>query len=380
MAGYKISDVITRMDARSFDYEKFGGRRIPEARKDAEFVHGLAEAQRFVNMIKEGRYTLRDFKEAMTTSDFPLYFATNLQRQLLDKYQSTPSSWEQWARKVTVNDFKEMELIGITGGDDRLTKHGEDVERKQGNLGEKKYSVSVDIYEKGLGLSEKAIRNDDLNAFANIPTRLGRGAKRTEEYLATTMIADASGPHADLFNVDNDNLITRALSIQGLREAATKLATQTDSNGEPIYNEPAVLSVVPALKIPAQEILRSIQVEITQGSEKVTTLSQFSNLKLAVLYYAPMVMSSANSTTTWYLSADPNQADGAIAAVGRMRGLEEPGVYTKAPNAINVNGGGYDIVDFDSNEMEWKAKHFVGAAQMESKFGVGSTGTVAAGA
>lgn len=376
----KISDFTQRLDASAFNPSDFGGHRLREKRTDSEFVHGLAKAQQLVNRIKEGRATLRNFKEAMSTSDFPLLFATNLQRQVLGMYQETPVSWDLWAKKFTVNDFREVELFGLTGADDRLTKRKELTEAKQSGLGEKKYSVAVEIYERALGLGEEAIRNDDLNLFASIPARLGRGARRTEEYLATSMIADASGPHATFFSEDNGNLITRALSIQGLGEAYTAMATQTDSGDEPVYNEPAVLAVTPALKQTAQNILHTLQIESTQGKQVIKTTNQYTNLKLAVLYYAPTIMSSSNSTTSWFLFADPNLVEGAAVGMAHLRGMEEPGLYTKAPNAVSVNGGGYDLVDFDSNEMEWKVKHCVGATQLDPKFAVGSTGAVAAGA
>ncbi len=376
-----LTDFTKRIDASKFDVATFGGSRIPRLdMNDPATIHGLAEAQQFVNRMMEGRYTLRDFREAMGTSDFPLYFATNLQRQMLGMYQATPSSWEMWALPTTVNDFRELKLDYLTGGDGRLTSRKELAEAPQGSLGEGQYSVAVEIYDRALGLSEEAIRNDDLNAFASIPKRLGRGAKRTEEYLATTMIAGASGPNATLFTSGHNNLITRALSVQGLDEATAKLATQTDTGGEPIYNEPAVLAVVPALKATALQLLNALQVEKTQGNEKTVARNQYSNLKLAVLYYAPTVMTSANSATTWFLFPDPNAGESAAVTVAHLRGMEQPGIFSKAPNAISVGGGGYDIVDFDTNTQEWKVKHVVGAAQLDYRCGVGSNGTVAAGA
>lgn len=376
-----LAAYLTSVEASKFDAAAFGGRRFPGLDlKDPATVHGLAEAQQFVNRMAAGRYTLRDFREAMSTSDFPLYFAQNLQRQMLGMYQATPSSWEMWARKVTTNDFRELKLDYLTGGDGRLTSRKELAEAPQGSLGEGEYSVSVEIYDRALGLSEEMIRNDDLNAFASIPNRLGRGARRTEEYLATTMIAGASGPNDALFSTGNGNLITRVLSIQGLNEATTALATQTDAGGEPIYNEGSVLAVTPALKTTALQIINALQVEKTVGTEKVVGSNPYANLKLAVLYYAPTIMTSANSTTSWYLFADPNAAESAAVAVAHLRGMEEPGIYSKMPNAIAVGGGGYDLVDFDTNTKEWKVKHVVGAARLDPRYGVGSNGTVAVGA
>jgi len=256
-----LKDFTQRIEASKFDAATFGGSRIPRLdMNNPATIHSLAEAQQFINRMMEGRYTLRDFREAMGTSDFPLYFATNLQRQMLGMYQATPSSWEMWALPTKVNDFRDLKLDYLTGGDGRLTSRKELAEAPQTSLGEGQYSVAVEIYERALGLSEVAIRNDDLNAFASIPRRLGRGAKRTEEYLATTMIAGTSGPNATLFTSGHANLITRALSVQGLDEATAKLATQTDAGGEPIYNDPAVLAVVPALKATALQLLSALQV------------------------------------------------------------------------------------------------------------------------
>jgi hypothetical protein len=369
---------IKTMDASRFDARKeFGGRRVASEAMTSEYAHKLAQAQVFTNKLREGRYSVREFREAMSSSDFPYLMAANMQNQLLANYTETPVTWESWARKVLVNDFRELELDYLNGGDGRLVKKPEYTEPEKGNASEGKYTVSVDVYGRIMELTEETIQNDNLGAFLDLPSRLGRGARRTEEYLATTQIAGTAGPNGTLFTSDQGNLITRALSVQGLKEATAAMATMTDAGSEPIYNEPAVLAVVPALKVTAMEILNATQIETTAGKSKTVSQNPFSNLKLVVLPYAPTVMSSSNLTTSWFLMADPDEGRGA-AAVAKLRGAEQPGVYMKAMDAIRTDGGGYDVVNFDSDSVQYKVKHAVGATQLDYRYAVGSNGTVAA--
>ena len=63
-------------------------------------------------------------------------------------------------------------------------------------------------YGRIIPLSWETIINDDLGAFQDLPMRLGRAARRTEEKLATNLFVGASGPNATFFAAGNKNVIT----------------------------------------------------------------------------------------------------------------------------------------------------------------------------
>ncbi|WP_062397859.1 hypothetical protein [Methanogenium cariaci] len=169
---------IKTMDASRFDARKeFGGRRVASEAMTSEYAHKLAQAQVFTNKLREGgRYSVREFREAMSSSDFPYLMAANMQNQLLANYTETPVTWESWARKVLVNDFRELELDYLNGGDGRLVKKPEYTEPEKGNASEGKYTVSVDVYGRIMELTEETIQNDNLGAFLDLPpSRLAEG-------------------------------------------------------------------------------------------------------------------------------------------------------------------------------------------------------------
>lgn len=336
------------------------------------FEHKMAEAQKFINDLARGKYTRRDFQEKMSTSDFPLLLGANLERQMLGYYQATPASWPTWAREVKVNDFNEMKLLHLDGGDGRLEKKRELAERRVDTLDEGEYKIAVEEYSREIALSFQMLVNDRLDAFADIPRRFGVAARRTEEHLATTMIADANGPHATLFTADRGNLITDPLSHDGLNAAYTAMRTMTDPGGEPIFNRPTTLAVVPALEPVAKHLLSAT--EIRQIVDTVTTIgtNPYANLKLEVLEYGPTVMKTANHDTSWFLFADPKATTG-IAAVGKLIGYEEPGIFRKTPDAMRADGS-VDIVDFQGAQMKQMVRHIIGATPLDYRMGVGSTG------
>src|SRR5205823_2790522 len=93
-------------------------------------------------------------------------------------------------------------------------------------------------------------------------------------------------------------------------------------------------------------------------------------VKIAVNYYVPIVASSANGATSWFLFADPNTSRPALEA-GFLRGHEAPEIFVKRPNAQLV-GGGEVPEDFDTDTQQWKIRHVLGGARIEPKASVGS--------
>ncbi len=73
-----------------------------------------------------------------------------------------------------MSDFKEVSryrLLG-TGGFEQVAPDGE---LKHGKLSEQKYSNKADTYGQVVFLTRQEIINDDLGAFMDVPTQMGRG-------------------------------------------------------------------------------------------------------------------------------------------------------------------------------------------------------------
>lgn len=321
--------------------------------------------------------------EALTTSDFPILTGDVLDRMMLARYREYPAGWRQFAKvTTTLRDFRQARRITFDGLEGQYEAIPEQAEVKYGQLGEGSYTYTPVKYGKAAKLSFELLMNDDLGAFEDIPDRLGLGGARTVARFATGLYVGASGPHASLYTLGNANIVTGnpVLSIASLGAAWTVLRTMKDADGEPIMIESAVLVVPPALEVTARNILNSIQVFMTNtggasGQELQVANWLASNLTLVVDPYIPIVASTANGSTSWFLFASPNVGRPAL-EVGFIRGFAEPQLYQKVANTMRV-GGGIDQMagDFATMSQEYKGVLAFGGARLDPKATVASNGS-----
>lgn len=318
--------------------------------------------------------------ETMTTSDFPLLTGDVLDRMLLARYREFPASWRAFVKvNPNLRDFRTVRRIASDGLEGTWNDVPENDEFEYGSKSETGYTYAPSKYAKGAKLSWEMILNDDLSAFTDIPDRLARGAGRTVAKFVTGLYVDSSGPHASLYDAAYGNVITGnpALSVTALGTAFGVLGNMVDAGGDPIYVEEAVLVVPPALRVTGNNIMNQIQVERTTGE---TTQAVYinnwivGNLTLVVDPYIPIVASSSNGATSWFLFANPNVSRPAL-EVGFLRGYGEPVLYQKLANSMRV-GGGIDQAagDFHTMSQEYKGVIAFGGTRLDPKATVGSEG------
>lgn len=379
-------NLIESLDARiASELKLFQGEGTPLSRvrkNSPEYTAKLAEATNFYGSVLNGSRPIHYFREAMTTSDFPYLFGDVIDRQLLAAYRERPASWQMWAKRSTVTDFRTVSRFRITNGDQVLDEVPQDTEYGEGKLAETRYQYAVKKYGRIIPFSFETLTNDDLGGLQDSPRRLGIAARRSEEKFATQLIADSAGPHASLYTVGQGNKISTALSVAGLQDAyAAMAAISIDANSEPIENTPAVLVVPPALEVTAKNILNATQVWLkTSGggtsAQEVLAQNWMANLKLAVAPYLPVVITSGTlGATSWFIFADPNLG-GAAVEMGFLRGHETPEIFMKSPNAVTVGGAAAGVMagDFETDAVKYKVRHVFGGGQQDYRFTVASTG------
>jgi hypothetical protein len=337
----------------------------------------LLEAERFMEGIYSGRVPLYRFKEAMTRSDFPVYYADSLDRQLYGAYTAVDPTWKNYVRAATVNDFREVKRFANSGIRGRLSKVKESAEhaRRAGNMAEYKYSVNK--YEAGFGLSWEAMVNDDLDAFRQFPMDLAQSAIDEEEGFVAEMLADANGPNATFYTVGNDNIVTGnpTLTRLALQAGITQLRKRKDERGNPIQIKAVELVVGPGLELAAQEIVNATEYRAVGPNGDVTIIrgnGVAANLRVNVNYYIPSVATSANADTSWWLVANPNESRPAF-ELGRLRGYEAPALYEKLPDMRRV-GGGEVPWSFNHSEAEKKVVHVLGGTPVDPRMSIASQG------
>jgi hypothetical protein len=369
------------------------GRGIRSQPRGVEYQHRLAEAATFIAEIFEGRRPAHQLREAMTTSDFPYLFGDIIDRQLLANYQEAPATYRNYCRVAEVNDFRTVKRFALNGSEAVLDAVPQQTEYPASSLSDAYYSYAVTKYGRTVPFSWEAIVNDDLGALRDIPQRLGRAARRTEEKLATQLFVDTAGPHATLYSVAHKNIVnvTNAgsaftainppLSIAALQQAMVVLANEVDSDGEPIVIDAVELVVPPALEVTAQNILNATQLWVTGAggttTQMMTTVNWMAHkVHLSVNAYIPLVASSSNGSTSWFLFASPGSTRPAL-EIGFLRGHASPELFMRDSDQVRVGGGASDPLngDFETDSIVYKVRHVLGGTRMEYRATVASNGS-----
>ncbi len=334
-------------------------------------------------------------KEAMSASDFPLMFADVIDRTLLANYREWPASYQNFAARKVVRDFRDVKEFTMDGGESTLAIVPPGDEYPGASLTEAKFQWAVAKYGRTMGFLWEAIINDDLDALTDIPARFARAARRTEQRFVTGLYVDTNGPHASLYTAGFKNIINTtngasatnpALTITGLQDGLIVLSRQLDADGEPIVIDSVELVVPPALEVTAQNILNAVQLEAggagtaggggDAGVRLVTANWMKNRMRLNVDPYIPLVAATANGNRMWALFANPATSRPAL-RYGLLRGHEEPETFLRSPNAVRVGGGDASPMDgsFENDSLAYKVRHVFGGSRIDPKATVASNGS-----
>lgn len=338
-----------------------GETRVRDRRQTKKYLGQLVEASKFVEQVASGKRPMYHLKEAMSTSDFPILFADILDRQLLGAYREIAPVWQNYIRRGTVPDFRNVERFALDGAEGRLPEVDELEEYPEARLQEARDQFKVRKYGRRLDLSWEAMVNDDLDAFRRNPERLARGARRTEQYQATTLYVDENGPRADLYTSGNGNVVpgNPPLTREGLEAALNLLNGFSDVDDEPIAMDFVHLVIPPALEVTANNILQAtlFRQDVTGGQVETRNWLQ-NRLRLHVDPYIPRIATGPEGSASWFLFADPNDGR-AFAEMAFLRGYEDPALYERVPNARRVGGG--DVMEaFEDDSLAWRVRHVIG--------------------
>jgi hypothetical protein len=361
--------------------------------QDPNYLARLAEAATFISEVYSGRRRVHQLEEAMTTSDFPLLFGDILDRQMLGNYAETPSSIGQYITMKTVRDFRDSKLFTVDGAEAVLSPVGQREEYPMEALSEGRYTYSVSKYGRVVPFSWETMINDDLDALKDIPARLGKAARRSEEKFGTGLFVISTGPDTTFFSNTHKNILNLTnlptsitgvsnppLSIAALQDAFTLLAKAVDADGEPIVLDTVTLVVPPALEVVATNIINATEIRINanggEADQQLIVANWMRNrLRLSVNYYLPLI-DTTHGTTAWYLFGSTGASRPAL-VMAKLRGHEQPERFMKSPNATRIGGGDVNPMDgdFDTDSIEYKIRHVFGGTQIDPKGAVASNGS-----
>lgn len=245
--------------------------------------------------------------------DLPNILGNVANKEILSGYMEEDTTWMEIADVKSVNNFHavtsyrmldnlEYEELGPTG------------QIKHGTLGEESYTRQAKTYAKMLGLTRNDIINDDLGAFDDIRTRLGRGAAKkfndifwaafmnNATFFTTALTNYIEGANTPL-DINGTGL---QLGITAYRQMTTPSADGSKRIGVSA-GSPRKLLVPPQLEFIAQRLFQSTTVN-TGGSSSNDTVG---NANIHAGRYRPIVQDrlsdssfTGNSATAWYLFGD----------------------------------------------------------------------------
>lgn len=352
-------------------------------RDNPRYQRSLYEAAKLYEGVLSGRIRMHRLEEAMSTSDFPLLFGDVIDRQMLGRYAEWPTVWEKFLKRGTVRDFRTVRRFTLDGAEGALSKVGPGGEYPERKVDEGKYDYAVEKYGARIPFLWEAFVNDDLDALRDMPARLAKAARVTEEKFATDLYAGTTGPDSTFFAAGNANIVTSnpALSVTALQTALTVLSKQKDADGNPIMFEDLYLVVPPALTVVAENIINATEIRQAVGSgassvDQITARNWMSGRFQPVTNPWLPIISTTNGDTSWYLFGSPMLGRPA-AEVGFLRGHESPEIFLKTPNATRVGGGpvAAEDGDFDTDGINYKVRHVLGGTLMDPKAAVASNGT-----
>jgi hypothetical protein len=359
-----------------------GGLASPEKHFDARtlelahdrFPHGIGLVELLLMAARENGYTGLSGKDvrgllrasfgqgdgngrvqatAFSTLSLPGILSNTANKFLTAGFDAVESAWRAISARGTARDFKQMTTYSLTGGF-KYEKVGAGGELKHATVGELSYTNQVETYGKMFAITRQDLINDDLNALTQVPRRLGRGAALSLNEVFWTAFMDNS----TFFTTARNNYFEGAatnLQLSSLTTGETLFMNQTDPDGFPTAITPRILLVPNALAVTAANIMNSTMIAGDTTANTVTLSNNPHAGKFTVVSSAYLSNSSitGNSTTAWYLLADPN--DLPVIEVAFLNGRDTPTVESAEAdfNTLGVQFRGYS--DFGVSKQEYRA-------------------------
>ncbi|RWB09016.1 MAG: peptidase U35 [Mesorhizobium sp.] len=288
-----------------------------------------------------------------TTSDFPLIFADTANRSLRTAYEAAPATLKRVAKQTTARDFRAKTMVQL-GEAPTLEKVNEHGEYKYGTMAEAGESYRIDTFGKIVGLSRKAIVNDDLGAFTDLASKMGLAAADFEAQFLVDLLESGAGlgplmgDNKRLFHADHGNLAADPVDMNGanppefygLDVARLAMRKQTGLSGRRINVAPKFLLVPPEIETVAERLLATVQ------AASVADVNPFGG-KLELLVEARL-----SNASRWYVAADPATIEGLEYAY--LQGAEGPQTETRA--GFEVDGVEVKVrLDFGAAFLDYRS-------------------------
>ena len=279
------------------------------------------------------------------TSDFSAILANVASKTLRAAYEAAPRTFTAWAKQSSAQDFKPVSRAQL--GDapmlKQVTEHGEFT---YGTISDHGETYSLATYGRIVGITRKAIVNDDMGAFDRLIPAFGRAAAELEGDIVYGVLSAnaAMADGVELFHADHGNLIDpgATISVDSLGAARAAMRKQTGDQGSYLNISPRFLIVPAELETLANQFTSNAYQASASGN-----INPFSTTLIPIT--EPRL--SAHSAAAWYLAADPNQVD--TVEYAYLEGSE--GVFIDQQVQFNSDGIAFKArLDFAAKAIDWR--------------------------
>lgn len=286
-------------------------------------------------------------------------------KELLAGYTEEDMTWREIAAVKSVSNFHAVTSYRMLD-DMEYEEVGPDGKIKHGTVGQESYTRQAKTYAKMFALTRQDIINDDLGAFDDLRTRLGRGsAQKFNNLFWTNFLAN----HSTFFTTARTNYITGAtttlltdgvglgLALKAFRQMKSPSSVTANDSGKRIGGRPEILLVPPELEYAADQLFMGEKLTESTGNGPTNT---YRNKYRPVV--CPWLSDSAftgYSATAWYLLRSPSIAP--MMVVSFLNGMQTPTVESAD-------------ADFDTLGVQFRGFHDFGCDQAEYLCGIKSKG------
>ncbi|MGV8987809.1 MAG: head maturation protease, ClpP-related [Cypionkella sp.] len=287
---------------------------------------------------------------AIGVSDFSYITTSVMNRTLRAEYERRAATWQAVSQApINAADFRNIAMVRF-GGDFQLKKVLENGEYQNATLNDEADTFKVERRGRTINLTFEAIINDDMGAFARIPTEFALAARMMENSMVWALIRANTATPSDgvaLFHASHNNLqgtgavISAATVGYGRKKMWEQRALGTKDTDDFIQISPNRLIVPPALELAALQFTA-----LTVPALDSSTNPFKSTLEVSVVPNIGAQVANG-SDTAWYLIS----SDYPPVSVAYLDGYAAPSITT-------AEGMNPDVVTMN-------ARHIFGAANTE---------------
>jgi len=288
-----------------------------------------------------------------TTSDFPALLSAAANKMLLAAYAPAAPTYRTLFLRRDFRDFKPHRHLRV-GDFPTLLPLSENGEVQAGTMSESQELVFLQTFARRIRVTRQMLVNDDLGAFTDFASMIGRRVADFENATAYQLLNAANG--------DGPTLITGAAAVFGTAAARANKAgagtaldlpnlalgraavmRQKTLDGLPIaVGAQMRLLVGPNQELAARQLTVSVQA------------TQTSNANVYAGFVQPLV-EPLIPNNRWYLFSDPLAAP--VYVYGYLNGAEGPQVTTG--NVQGVDGVEVSVIfDFGVGAIDWRGAWF----------------------